>query len=1051
MRKIINFFIKYNVWTNVLLFSTIGFGILFFSNLKYSFFPEISTDLVTIQVVFPGSSPEEVEEGVVLKIEENIDGIEGIERVTSVSRENFGSINVEILKGYDVDKVLIDIKNAVDRINSFPVGIEKPVIFEQKFRTRALSVALYGSTDLYNLKYIAENFRDRLLAEPEISQVNISGIPNLEFSIELSEKKMRKYNLTFSEVSAAVAAANLNISGGKFETPQEEILIRAWGRNYYADELSGIVVRSNPDGSIITLEDIADIKEQFEDSPERVYYNNKTSAVISIDKTESEDILEIAGIAKEMVAEFNEENSSVQALVLDDRTVSLNQRIELLIKNGIVGLLLVVITLGFFLNLRLSFWVSIGIPFSFAGMFIIAQMSGLTINVISLFGMIIVIGILVDDAIVVGENIYAHYEKGKPALKAAQDGAFEMLAPVFTSVTTTIIAFTPFFFLDGFLGKFIWHMALVVIASLVFSLIEAFLILPNHLAHSKGLHPHQDDSSMRKRIEKFIDFLTYKLYAPTLKFTLKYKWIVLSTPIALVLITVGLLRGGIIGVTFFPFIDGDTLPVNISLVPGRQEATTDSLLRRIENAAWEVNEELKAEREDGLDVVIGIQRETGTNDFRETGSHTGKVTLQLIDGEQRDLETMIIAARLREKMGKIPGVNNISFGRVSFFGKPVSVSLLGNDLRELGKAQDLLLAEMENFTTLKDVTVSNQEGRRELNIKLKPLAYSLGLSLRDVAGQVRQGFFGQEVQRIQRHRDEIRVWVRYSEEDRSSLGLIDKMRIRTPDGREYPFVDLADYTLERGINEINRLDNMREIRVEAELADLDTEVPPILQELREDVIPRVLAQVQGIRASFEGQSRAQQKVSNSIKAAFPVALLGMFILVILVFRSYIQAGLIFSLIPIAILGAVWGHGIQGIKLNMLSIYGVIALVGIIVNDSIVLVDQINRNLRTGMKVFDAVYQGAISRLRPILLTTITTSVGLGPIILETSRQAQFLIPMAVSVAYGLLFGTFILLVILPAGFMVINRIRYGWANFFGQEPTPESVEPAVKELNTLNP
>ncbi len=1051
MQKIINFFIKYKVWTNVLLFSVIGFGILFFLNLKYSFFPEISTDIVSIQVVFPGSSPEEVEEGVVLKIEENIDGIEGIERVTSVSRENFGSITVEILKGYDVDKVLIDIKNAIDRINSFPVGIEKPVIFEQKFRTRTLSIALYGSTDLYNLKYIAENFRDRLLAEPEISQVNISGIPNLEFSIELSEKAMRKYNITFNEISAAVAASNLNISGGKFETPQEEILIRAWGRNYYADELSGIIVRSNSDGSLIRLEDVAEIKEQFEDSPERVYYNNKTSAVISIDKTESEDILEIAEIAKGMVLDFNNENSSVKALVLDDRTISLNQRIELLIRNGIMGLFLVVVTLGFFLNLRLSFWVSIGIPFSFAGMFIVAQMSGLTINVISLFGMIIVIGILVDDAIVVGENIYAHYEKGKPALKAAQDGAFEMLAPVFTSVTTTVIAFIPFFFLDGTFGKFIWHMALVVIASLIFSLIEAFLILPNHLAHSKGLHPHRDDAPLRKKIEKVIDHLTYKIYAPVLKLALDFKWIVIVTPIALFLITIGLLRGGIIPVTFFPFIDGDTLPVNVSLVPGRQEATTDSLLQKIEKTGLEVNEEIKKGRDDGLDVITGIQRETGKNDFGESGSHTGKVTFQLLDGEQRNMESMLIASRIRQKMGELPGVNNISYGRVSFFGKPISVSLMGNDLRELGKAQELLFDEMENFSTLKDVTISNQEGRRELNIKLKPLAKSLGLTLRDVAGQVRQGFFGQEVQRIQRHRDEIRVWVRYSEEDRSSLGLIDRMRIRTNSGREYPFSELAEYTLQRGINEINRLDNMREIKVEAELANLDIEVPPILRELQEDVLPRVLAQVQGVRASFEGQSRVQQKMSKSIAAAFPMALLGMFILVILVFRSYIQAGLIFSLIPIAILGAIWGHGIQGLQLNMLSLYGVIALVGIIVNDSIVLVDQVNRNLRTRMKIREAVYEAALSRLRPILLTTITTAVGLGPIIFETSRQAQFLIPMAVSVAYGLIFGTFILLVILPAGYMVINRIRFGWANFFGQEPTPESVEPAVKELNTLNP
>ncbi|MFQ5604600.1 MAG: efflux RND transporter permease subunit, partial [bacterium] len=920
MRKIIAFFIRYLVWSNVLMFSTLGFGLLGFMQLKYSIFPEMPADIITIQLAYPGASPQEVEEGVVLKIEENLDGLEGIDRVTSVSRENFAVVNVEIAYGSDVDKVLTDVKNAVDRINSFPLGSEKPVIFEQKFRARTMSVVLYGKTDLFNLKTIAENLRDELLATSEISQVAVAGLPNPEISIEVSEAVLQRYQLTFDEIANAVRSANINISGGKFETEDEEILIRAYGRSYYANELHNVVVRGNPDGTVIYLKDIADIKEQWEDIPNKSYYNNHNSVVLSVDKTAEEDIIAVANKTQEIVAEFNASNKQVQALILDDRTIGLKQRLELLETNGLIGLFLVVCTLGFFMNLRLSLWVSVGIPFSFAGMFIVAKMVGITINVISTFGMIIVVGILVDDAIVVGENIYAHYERGKSAVQSAIDGTVEMLAPVFTSVATTIIAFMPFFFLEGFLGKFIWHMALVVVVSLAFSLVEAFLILPAHLAHSKGLHPHKEDPPFRQKIEKVIKTSTYTVYGPVLKFAMKYSWVTVTIPVAFFMLTFGLLKGGFIGATPFPFIDGDTLPINVSLVAGRQEADTDSVLAKLERVCWQVNEELKKEREDHQDVILGIRREIGANDFGESGSHTGKLTLELLNGEERDMDSFVVATRLRQRVGVVPEAQNITYGRQGFFGKPVSISLLGNDLVQLNKARDLMVSELMNFTTLKDITDSNQEGKRELNIALKPRAYALGLHLSDVARQVRQGFFGQEVQRLQRGRDEVKVWVRYQPQDRAALGFLDQMRIRTPAGEEFPFSELAEYQIARDIIAINHLDKKREIKVEANLANETDDLPPILDEIREDVVPKVLSQVQGIQISFEGQSRNREKEAESMQRAFPMALLGMFILLVLVFRSYAQASLIFSLIPFGVIGAVWGHGIQGVQLSFLSMY-----------------------------------------------------------------------------------------------------------------------------------
>ncbi len=1046
MQKILAFLVKYPIWSNVILFSILGFGIISFLQMRYSFFPEIQSGIIQIQVAYPGASPQEVEEGVVLKIEENLEGIEGIDRITSASRENFGSVNVEADYGVDISRVLADVKNAVDRISSFPQGSEKPVIFEQKFRSRALSVVLYGETDLFNLKIIAENLRDELLATPQISQVAIAGLPNPEISIEVSEADLRRYQLTFNEIATAVRSANINISGGKFETTDEEILIRAYGRNYFAIELEVMPIRGNPDGTVIYLRDIAVVKERWEDIPDKSYYNGRNSVVLSVDKTADEDILDVANITKEKIQKFNASNEQINAILLDDRTVSLQQRLNLLKNNGLIGLSLVIITLGFFMHLRLSYWVSIGIPFSFAGMFIIASMVGVTINAISTFGMIIVVGILVDDGSVVGENIFSHYERGKSAVQSAIDGTLEMIAPVFTSVSTTIIVFLPFFFLEGFMGKFIWHMALVVIASLAFSLVEAFIILPSHLAHSKGLHPHKEDPPSRKKIEQFINIITNRMYAPTLKFALDHKWITLTIPVGFFLITIGLLGGGIIGATPFPYIDGDTLPINVSLVSGSQESETDSLLSKLEKTCLEVNEELKKEREDSKDVILGIRREIGRNDFGEAGSNTGKLTLELLDGETRNIDSFVIASRIREKVGIVPKAQNITFGRQGFFGKPVSISLLGNDLAQLNRARDLLIAELENMVTLKDITDSNQEGRRELNIRLKPRAYALGLKLSDVAGQVRQGFFGQEVQRIQRGRDEVKVWVRYRPEDRTALGFLDQMRIRTPAGEEYPFSEIAEYDIERGLIVINHLDKRREIKVEANLANEKDDLPPILAEITNNIIPPILAQVRGVQVSYEGQSRNREKEAKSMQRTFPLALLGMFILVVLVFRSYVQAFLIFSLIPLGIIGAIWGHGIQGVQLSFLSLYGILALSGIVINDSIVFIDRINRNLRAGQKIVDAVFNAGISRFRPILLTTLTTAFGLAPIILEGSRQAQFLIPMAVSVAYGLMFGTFVLLLVLPAGYLAINKIRFWLTRLFSEDATYESIEPALKEL-----
>jgi multidrug efflux pump subunit AcrB len=1052
MRKIVAYFVRYEILSNVLLFSVLGFGLIALSNMRYSFFPDIVPDNIIVRVPFLGASPEEVEEGVVLKVEEALDGLEGIERITSTAIENIGTITIEVEKEADFDEVLADVKNAVDSISSFPADTEKPVIFEVEFSSNIFDIVLYGDANLVDLKFLAENFRDELLATEEISKVELLGVPRREFSIELSEAAMRRYGLTFNEVARAVGNANVNISGGKLDTPEEEFLIRAEARRYQAEELRDIPIRGRQEGSVILLKDIAEVSEKWEDVPDRVFYNGNPAVVLDINRTEAENMLDVEAKARELLAKFEAQNPTLSAIITNDETEVVDQRLELLTRNGVIGLLLVLLVLGFFLNLRLAGWVSLGIPFSFAGMFVVAYLAGITINVITTFGMIIVIGILVDDAIVVGENIFAKYEEGMPPYKAAIEGTMEVMAPVTISVTTTMVAFMPFFFVDGFLGKFIWNMALVVIAVLVFSLIEAFFVLPAHLAHSKGLSPDQKQGKIRGGIESLINAFTHRFFAPILTWAMNHRAIILVTPLATIMLTIGLIRGGYIGATFFPFIDGNTFPINVSLVTGRQEYDTNEVLERIEKAAWEVNEELKQQRSDGRDVIEGIQRELGRNDFGQNGAHAGKLTVILLEGEVRDMFSYEVANLIREKASPIPEAENLSYAPVNVFGKPVSISLLGNDIDQLNKARDLLVAELKNFPELKDVTDSNQSGRRELKLELKPQAYALGLTLQDVAGQVRQGFFGSEVQRIQRGKDELRVWVRYREEDRAKLGQLDNMRIRTANGESYPLTEIATYDIERGLTRINRLEKRREIKVESDLADQNIDLPPLLAKVESQVLPIILSQVNGISYSMEGQSRDQKKTGESMGRAFPLAFITMFILVIIVFRSLGQAFLVFSLVPLSIIGAIWGHGIQGIQLNSLSIYGVIALSGIIINDSVVLIDQINRNLRKGQELFAAVHAATISRLRPILLTTVTTVAGLGPLLLEQSRQAQFLIPMAVSVAYGLLFGTFILLLVLPAGYLFFNDLRRIWNLDLStwKRPSPETVEPAIREARDYN-
>jgi len=1045
VKSLVEYFVKFPILANIIIALTLIGGIVSLVNTNKSFFPTRPDKNINIQVAYPGASPEEMEEGVTLKIEEALNSIAGIDEIISTSSENSASITIVTLESYDIDEVYTDVKNAVDGISAFPVSAEKPIIFKQRQRSTAQWLGLTGDVDLKTLEMYSEDIKDDLLASGVISQVNISGLSALEISIEVSEDDLRRYGITFDEVASAVRLNNRDISAGSIKSSSEEILIRSKAKETEAAMISEIIVRSNPDGSNLLLKDIATIKEQFADQPTKALLNGKRAVFIEVQKLEEEDLQVISDYVTNYVDEFNATHSGINLELTWDFMSMLNQRLDLLTNNGMIGLLLVLIALGTFLSLRLSFWVAWGIPSSFLGMFIFGAFVGLTINMISLFGMILVIGILVDDGIVIAENIYTHFEKHKNPVKAAVQGTMEVLPAVFTSVTTTIVAFMPLLLLTGGF-EFLKDMAFVVIFSLAFSLLEAFFVLPAHLASRKVLSAKKEDTrsyKIRNAINKFIDFLRYKLYGTALKYTMKYRVISVCFIISLFIITVGLFQGGFIKATFFPQIPFNSFNVNIAFKPGEREDKVEAYLERFDNAIWNVNENLKSELDTEDDIVnytFGFVG--GTGDGSESGSHAGNINVFYKELDDYGINSFDLIEKIRAEIGPVPEAEKFTIGGANRFGKPVSVRLLGKNYEELQEAKDFLKAELNKITDLKDIQDNVAVGRREMLFNLSPQAYFLGLTHNDITKQVRQGFFGEEVQRLQKGDDEVRVWVRYPKSGRLNVGQLEEMKVKTTGGEQYPLTQVADYDVERGISGIRHYNTSRAVTIEADLVDPFGEVPPILEKVQNDIIPALQTQFPTVKVDYGGQAQESARAGQEIGLYFGGAFLLIFFIIMITFRSFYQAVLIIMMIPLGWLGAAYGHGIEGHPVSLLSAWGMIALSGVIINDAVVFLAKFNSLIKVeGQSVYQAAYNAGLARFRAIMLTSITTVVGLWPLIVEKSFQAQFLIPMAISVAYGVLIGTIIILLFFPVFILVFNDVRrYAKWLWTGDEPTREDVE-----------
>ena len=1051
MKKLIAYFIKYPIYSNAIIILTAIAGILSLSLMPKSFFPELSPNKIYVNVSYPGASPEEIEEGITTRIEESLNGIEGIENITSTSSENISNVTVEIYEGFNIDEILQNVKNSVDAIYSFPQGAEKPNI--QKQNSRGMGgmgnivgfYCLTGPNDLWQLKEKADKIEQDLLNDDEISQIQVIGYAPIIISVEIDESALIRHNINFDLISTAIKLSNIDISGGSIKTSKDEIIIRSNNRNTSTYGVENIVVFSNRNGDIVRLKDLAKVSLVFSDIAVKSYVNGDRAINFIIKKTPDEDIKKIANVLEEYIEIFNSENPDFEIVTLFQFADMLDERIKTLSDNLLLGLFLVSIVLGLFLSFRLSLWVAFGIPFSFIGMISIGLIYGMTINMISLFGMILVVGILVDDGIVIAENIYSHFERGKTPMQAALDGTMEVITPVFTSVLTTVFVFSTLLFVGGQM-EMMQEMAFSVIAALLFSLIEAFLILPSHLASKEVLQKDKNTkySKFKQQVEKKVMQLRDWYTNININFVENYRkhvW----TPILMMVLVIILLATGIIRWTFFPSVPFNEVKIEFSYKPGEREFRTENFLWYLDTIISNYNKELIEEYNDTIftdvSLTVGFTENLGIS-----GSHVGGVRVAVKENEL--ISTIEISNELKRRIhpDSIAVMEKISVGGVQQFGKAVSISLQSEDDKELKDAVNWLKSGISSINMVKEVIDNGGIGNREIHIDLKEKAYALGLNEATVMKQIRQGFFGEEAQRLILGRDEIKIWLRYPENDRNSIEDLNKVKIKTLNGAMYPLEEIANYDFKRGRVKINHINGTKEIRVDATLFNAEFS-GDVNEQIERDYLSVLANNYPNVQYKIMGQAEKAADSGKRLGIAFLISIILITITISLNFKSFYQARIILMVVPLGIFSAILGHGIIGKPFSIMSVWGVVALIGILVNDAIVMLDKYNRNLKIGMTMKEAVINAGKSRFRPIILTTITTFVGLAPLILEKSFQAQFLVPMAISVAFGVLFSTIILLLYFPSLILYFNDIRRArWWLWIGGKvpPTRMQVEPYTK-------
>ncbi len=1012
----ISWMAKNPVTANLLMLLLLIGGIISGLQIKQEVFPDLTLDQVKITVAYPGASPEEVELGIILPIEEAIDGIDGIDKVVSSANEGMGTVTVEALNRYDINKLYQDIKNEIDRIDSFPEDAEEPTVWIPSIKRKVITMIIYGNQSDKVLRETAEDIRTQLLDDKDISQVELLAAKPLEISIEISREILRKYNLTLGQIANIIDKSAFDLPGGKIDTEKGEILIRVKERKDYGKEFENIPIITTKNGNTIKLGQIAKINDGFKDNDEILIFNNMPAIGIDVFRVGKQTPITVADAVYKHVQRLQHTlPAGLNITTEDDRSQIFRQRIQLLLKNGYLGLILVFILLSIFLEFRLAFWVTMGIPVSFLGSLLIIPGFDITINMVSLFAFIITLGIVVDDAIVVGENIYSYKQRGEKFKDAAIKGAKQIAVPVIFSVLTNMIAFLPMYFVPGFMGKIFRVIPVVVISVYAISLIESIFILPAHLGHLKDNPTNPILSFLHKYQQKVSNGFTkliHNIYKPFLRFSLKYRYITIATGIFILMTTVSFVKSGRMGFSLFPKVESDFSYVTFKLPYGTPPEKTEKIASILEKKAENI---IKKYPKDSLSKGI-LTHITGNSAW---------MMVLLTEPNVRPVGTIEFTNKWRKETGILPGVESIRFqadkgGPGS--GASLSVELRHKNLKILEKASAELAKDLSYFPIVSDIDDGFMPGKVQFNIKLNELGYALGLTPRDVALQIRNSYYGAEALKQLRLRNEIKVMVRLDEKERKFEKFFDDFIIFTPNGGQVRLSDVATIIKDHAYTSIDRRDGKRVVMVTSNVTP-QSKTGEIVQAIIKDSLPKLIKKYPGLTYSFEGKQADRRNSLKALGYGMIFALLGIFALLAIPFKSYLQPLIIMVSIPFGIVGAIAGHLIMGYSLSILSMFGIVALSGVVVNDSLVLIDATNQNVKKNMSSFNAIVEAATGRFRPILLTTMTTFLGLLPMIFEQSRQARFLIPMAISLGFGVLFSTLIILVLVPALYIVLEDIK----------------------------
>lgn len=1026
----IAWFARNHVAANLLMVSLLILGLssLYF-RIPLEVFPTLEAQQVNVDIALRGATPEDAEQGIAILVEEAVQDLEGIKEINSRSTEGSASIGLEIDTGYDPREMLADIKSRVDAINNLPVDAEKPVVSLATWRREVITVAIAGHYPEREIRAQAEKVRDDLLRIPGITQVELDSVRAYEIAIEMSEDTLREYGITLREVAQAISNSALDLSAGNIKADAGEILIRSKGQAYRRDQFDNIIVLTHPDGSIVRVKDLARVNDGFEESPLRSRFNGKMAGFVDVYRVGDQSAIEVADKVKAYVAERQALlPQGVEMTTWRDRSRIVKKRLQTLTNNAIQGGVLVLLLLTLFLRPSIAFWVFIGVPVSFMGAFVAMPFFDISLNVFSLFAFLLVLGIVVDDAIVTGENVYTHLRHAENGLQAAIRGTQEVAIPVTFGILTTIAAFLPLAFIEGRRGLLFAQIPIVVIPIFMFSLIESKFVLPAHLKHIKLRSERHQPGLLERFQQGFADGferVILRYYRPVLKTALDHRWSTLVLFSGILLIMVTLATTGWTRFTFWPRVQSELARASLTMPTGTPFEVTDRYIRRITDAAFSLKQ--KYRDEEGVDLILDIQSTTGASGARGSGSHTGLVMFEIVAPEDRILQVTSteLVREWRKMIGVIPGAESLTFraeiGRIS---DPIEIQLAGLDFTTLSEVADRIKERLALYPAVFDISDTLADGKQELQIELKDEAHALGLTRSDVLNQIRNAFYGFQVQRIQRGRDDIRVMVRYPEAERKSVASLEDLRITNASGLSVPLGQVVELKAGKSPTSIIRINRYRTVTVSADINKATANMTILQGELGE-FIDNLLLQYPGVSYSFEGEMREQQESFGSMGIGLGIMLFVIYGLLAIPFKSYLQPLVVMSIIPFGAIGALAGHWIMGMDLTMLSLLGMMALVGVVVNDSLVLVDFINQHRRSGT-LQEAILNAGVARFRPVMLTSLTTFIGLMPLLFEQSTQAQFLIPMAISLGFGILFATVITLLLVPVNYLLLEQGMVGW-------------------------